>query len=129
MYLFTQHFHMCWMWHKVNGVIWSFPSVCHTKAKEPSLPNYLPIVRGRKVVFKPFPRMLALCEMPAALSRNQIWGTVFISYDDNTTSTSSMPVYKLTASCTITVQYCIQYILTFIDKGESLQLMCWSVIP
>ena len=39
---------------------------CHTKVKETSLPNYLPIARGRIVRFISLPRVLALCEKPTA---------------------------------------------------------------
>ena len=35
---------------------------CHIKAKEPSLPFYLPIDGGRIVGFIPFLRALAFCE-------------------------------------------------------------------
>ena len=61
-----------------------------TKAKEPSLPYYLPIAGGRIIGFIPFPRVLVLCEMQSVSSR--IWTRVAVSnsYDDNhyTTSTS-----------------------------------------
>ena len=36
---------------------------CLTKAEEPSLSYYLPIVGGRIIGFIPFPRVLVLCEM------------------------------------------------------------------
>ena len=64
---------------------------CLTKAKELSLPYYLPIAGGRIIGFIPFPRVLVLCEMQSVSSR--IWTpvTMSISYDDNhyTTGTSS----------------------------------------
>ena len=41
----------------------SFLTSCLTKAEEPSLPYYLPIAGGRIIGFKPFPRVLVLCEM------------------------------------------------------------------
>ena len=42
---------------------------CLTKAKEPSLPYYLPIAGGRIIRFIPFPRVLVLCEMQSVSSR------------------------------------------------------------
>ena len=38
-----------------------------TKAEEPSLPFYLPIAEGRIIGFKPFPRVLVLCEISSFL--------------------------------------------------------------
>ena len=63
---------------------------CRTKAEEPSLPNYLPIARGRIIGFIPFPRVLVLCEMQWISSRIWTRVAVSISYDDNhyTTGTS-----------------------------------------
>ena len=56
---------------------------CWTKAKEPSLPFYLPINGGRIIGFMPFPRVLMKCEIQSASSR--IWTCVAlsISYDNN----------------------------------------------
>ena len=64
---------------------------CHSKAKEPSLPYYLPIAGGRIIRFIPFPRVLVLCEMESVSSRIWTRVTVSISYDDNhyTTGTSN----------------------------------------
>ena len=63
---------------------------CPTKAEEPSLPYYLPIVGGRIIGFIPFPGVLVLCEMQSVSTR--IWTRVAVSssYDDNhyTTGTS-----------------------------------------
>ena len=47
---------------------------CHTKAKEPRLPHYLPIARRRTNGFMLFPRALAQREMETALSK--IWSQV-----------------------------------------------------
>ena len=60
---------------------------CLTKAEEPSLSYYLPIVGGRIIGFIPFPRVLVLCEMQSVSVR--IWTRVAmsISYDDNHYST------------------------------------------
>ena len=47
----------------------SFSSTsCLTKAEEPSLPFYLPIVGGRIIGFIPFLRVLVLCEMQSVSS-------------------------------------------------------------
>ena len=54
-----------------------------TKAEEPSLPYYLPIVGGRIIGFIPFPRVLVLCEMQSVSSRIWTRVAVSISYDDN----------------------------------------------
>ena len=56
---------------------------CLTKAEEPSLPYYLPIVGGRIIGFIPFPKVLVLCEMQSVSCR--IWNRVILSifYDDN----------------------------------------------
>ena len=63
---------------------------CLTKAEEPSLHYYLPIVGGKIIGSIPFPRVLVLCEIQSVSSR--IWTRVamFISCDDNhyTTGTS-----------------------------------------
>ena len=54
-YLFTHPSTTSKIWHKVNFYIdhgWSelfYLTVCLTKAKEPSLPHYLPIIGDRKV--------------------------------------------------------------------------------
>ena len=56
---------------------------------------YLPIDGGRIIVFIPFPRILAICEMQSVWSRIWICVTMSISYDDNhyTTSTSLQVTY------------------------------------
>ena len=63
---------------------------CLTKAKEISLPYYLPIAWGRAIGFIPFPSLLELREMQCISSG--IWTHVVVSifYDDNqfTTDTS-----------------------------------------
>ena len=63
------------------------------KAKELSLPCYLPISEVRIIGLIPFPKVLVLCEMQTPLSR--IWNRVarFISYDSKhyTTFTSISP--------------------------------------
>ena len=56
---------------------------CFTKAKENSLPYYLPIAGGRIIGFIPFPRLLVLCEMQSVSSRIWTRVAVSISYDDN----------------------------------------------
>ena len=61
---------------------------CPTKAKEPSLPEYLPLAGGRIIGFMTLPRVL--CKMKSTSS--MIWTHVAesISHDDNyyTTATS-----------------------------------------
>ena len=50
--------------HSLTGLNSEFSfsqTSCHTKAKEPSLPYYLPIAGGRIIGFIPFPRVLVLC--------------------------------------------------------------------
>ena len=49
---------------------------CLAKAKEPSLPYYLPIAGGRIIGFIPFPRVLVQCEMQSVSSR--IW-SIYLS--------------------------------------------------
>ena len=70
---------------------------CLTKAEEPSLPYYLPIVGGRMIGFIPFPRVLAPCEMRSVSSRIWTRVAVSISYDDNhyTTGTSTFKLMLL----------------------------------
>ena len=46
---------------------------CLTKAKEPSLPYYLPLAGRRIIRFIPFPRVLVQCEMQSASSRIWTW--------------------------------------------------------
>ena len=84
---------MGWMWHKVNffkrGLTGSnlefsfFKTGCLTKAKEPSLLNYLPIAGGRIIGFIPFPRVLTLCEMQATSFRIWTRVTESLSYNGN----------------------------------------------
>ena len=52
-----------------------------TKAKEPSLPYYIPITGGRIIGFPPFPRVLVLHEMQSASSRFD--DAMSISFNDN----------------------------------------------
>ena len=84
MYAFTQPLHMSRMWHEVNFLKKSLTRLnselsfslidCHTKAKELSLPYYLPTA-GRKIVgFITFQRVLAQYEMLTTLSK--IWTRV-----------------------------------------------------
>ena len=69
----------------------SFSTSYLTKAEEPSLPYYLPIVGGRIIGFICFPRVLVVCEMQSVSSRIWTRVAVSISYDDNhyTTGTST----------------------------------------
>ena len=61
---------------------------CCTKVKEPSLPYYLPIARGRIVGFIFFIRLLLLYKVQSALSRIWTQFTMSISTDDNHYTTS-----------------------------------------
>ena len=62
----------------------SFLIGCVTKAKEPSLSDYLPIAGGGRIDgFMPIPRVLVWSEIQAVLSRKWIQVTSIISYDDN----------------------------------------------
>ena len=86
--LFTHPLRSGRIWHKVsltglNSVFFFSYTSCLSKAKEPSLPYYLPITGGRIFGSIPFPRVLVLCEMQSVLSR--VWSrvAVSISYDDN----------------------------------------------
>ena len=99
LYHIYQPFRSGSIWHKVifkrslTGLKSEFSfslTSCLTKAKEPSLPYYLPIAGGRIIGFIPFPRVLVLCEMQSVSSRIWTRVAVFISYDDNhyTTGTS-----------------------------------------
>ena len=72
-----QPLHTVRMWHKVNFKLsltglnseLSFSKTgCLNKAKNRSLPNYLPIGGRRIIGFTPFPRVLVLCEMQTASS-------------------------------------------------------------
>ena len=56
-----------------------------TKAKEPSLPCYLPRAGGRIIGFINFSNVLVLCEMQSASSRMWTRIAVFNSYDDTIT--------------------------------------------
>ena len=66
---------------------------CLTKAEEPSLLYYLPIVGRRIIGFIPFPRVLVLCEMQSVSSRIWTRVTVSISYDDNHYTTDTSKLY------------------------------------
>ena len=55
---------------------------CHTKAKEPNLPYYLPITRESRDGFMPFLRGLVQCELQTALSWIWVWLEVSITYND-----------------------------------------------
>ena len=61
---------------------------CLTKAKEPSLPYYLPADGGKIIAYIPFPKLLTLCEMQTAST--VIWTrvTVSIFYDDSNDPTA-----------------------------------------
>ena len=67
--------------HHLQVWILSFPS--SKLVKEPSLPNYQSIARGRIVEWIHFPRALELFEIQAALSRIWTCITLSISYDDD----------------------------------------------
>ena len=88
------------MWHGVNSLRGSLTGLnsefsfsytaCHIKAKEPSVPYYSSIAGGNIVRIIPFPRVLALWEMPKCL----VWDLnssyhISISYDYNHYTTSS----------------------------------------
>ena len=77
---------------------------CHTKVKEPSLLNYLPITRRRIVGVIPF-SVLALLEIQTASS--SIWTQVAmsISYDGN--------LYTITNSCIYIYIYIMLRIFSF----------------
>ena len=62
---------------------------CLTKAKEPSLPNYLPKAGGRIIGFILFPIIVVLCEMQSASSRIWTHLAASIFYDDNHCTTSA----------------------------------------
>ena len=70
-----------------------------------SLAYYLPIAKRKTIGFIPFPRVLALCEMPAASSR--IWTLVpmSISYDDNHCTTSNSIKHLYTTKILIMFVY------------------------
>ena len=79
----------------LTGLNSEFPfskTSCLTKAKEPSMPDYLPKAEGRTTGFIHLPRVLVVWEMQSVSSR--IWTRVaeFISFDDNhyTTGTSNL---------------------------------------
>ena len=72
---------------------------CHTKVKEPSLPYSILIARWRIVGFIPFPKILALCEMQTALSRNWTLFAVFISYHSNHYSMGTSHLKKKIRNC------------------------------
>ena len=95
------------IWHKVNfkaefnslNSEFSFSlTSCLTKAEEPSLSYYLPIVGGRVIGFIPFPRVLVLYEMHLAWSRIWTLVAVSISYDDNNYTTGTLIPTGLTLS-------------------------------
>ena len=67
---------------------------CHTKVKEPTLPDHFPIADGWIVGCIPFLWILALCEMKTALFR--IWNHVIMSisyYNNHFTTNTSIPLY------------------------------------
>ena len=68
---------------------------CLTKAEEPSLSYYLPIVGGRIIGFIPFPRVLMLCGMQSVSSRIWTRVAVSISYDDNHYTTGTYKIYMI----------------------------------
>ena len=63
---------------------------CLTKATEPNLSNYLPIVGGRRNGFMPFLSILAQSEIQTSSARISTQITYSVSYDDihNTNSSS-----------------------------------------
>ena len=67
-------------------------SFYHTKIKKNSLSYNLPIARGRMAGFVIFPKVLALYEMQATLSRIWTQVAVSISFNNNhyTTNTSEI---------------------------------------
>ena len=67
----------------LNSEFFFSKTSCPTKAKEFSLPYYLPIAGGRIIGFIPFPRVLVLCEMQSVSSMVWTRVAVSISYDDN----------------------------------------------
>ena len=102
--IFTQPLRSGRIWHKVNffkrsvtGLNSEFSfsyTSCLTKAEEPRMPYYLPIARGRIIVFIRFPRVLLLCEMQSVSS--WIWTriAVSISCDDNHYTTGTSIYYR-----------------------------------
>ena len=87
----------------------SFLSGCHTKVKESSLPNYLPINGGRIVEFIPVPKVLTQCEMLIALSR--IWTQVTMSIpNDDIHCTMSIHIYVCLYKCMYVCMYVCYYI-------------------
>ena len=81
---------------KLVWIQFSFSSTsCHTKVKEPSLPNYLPIA-GRRIVG--FISLLVLYQMQTALSR--IW-TVSSSYDNDNNHISEQFCPGLNTACQV----------------------------
>ena len=69
-------------WNKAGLKILFFLTDCLTKAKNTSLPYYLPIGWGRTHGFMPLPRSLAQMKQMAS---SWIWTQITdsISYDDN----------------------------------------------
>ena len=62
----------------------------HTKVKESSLPDYLPIDETRIVGLISFPKVLSPCEMKTASSRIWTWIVVIILYSNNHYTTSAL---------------------------------------
>ena len=83
---------------------------CITKAKELSLPYYLPISAGRIIGFISFPRVLVLCEMQSVSSRIWTRVAVFISYDDNYYTGSTSSIIRSFQFIREMAPYCLKYI-------------------
>ena len=67
----------------LNSEIFFSKSSCLTKAKEPNLHNYLPIVEGRRKGFMLLQRALVQSETQTASSRIRTWAADSISYSNN----------------------------------------------
>ena len=64
---------------------------CHTKVKEPNLPNNFTYCRRINSWIHTFPRELVLCEMPIDSSRIWTWLAVSISDNGNQSTTGTSP--------------------------------------
>ena len=71
----------------------------YTKAKEPRLPHYLPLVGRRIVKFIPFPRVSVLCQTEIASFRIRTRVTVSISFDGDHYTASNYQMYKFVCVC------------------------------
>ena len=79
----------------MNSILSFSLTSCHTKLKEHSRSDYLPIAGGRIDGFILFLRVSAICVIYTASSNIWTPATVSISFDDNrhTTSTSNIYIY------------------------------------